>query len=177
MSRRIRALGALLATAALLAGCAQAPGIAAVVNGERITENDVADASATFEALLGSAPNVSAVLDALVKEKVVVPVAADFDLEASDAEVIAYFNDYVASQGGEPLAEDQFSEAGLAAGRYLVLMGDTQAHADVLTISDQMIVAFRDADITVNPRHGSYDQDGLLTTTTFPWIHTVAAVG
>jgi len=172
VSRRTRILGALAATAALLAGCATLPGTAAVVDGQRITQGEVTEATDMFGRLLGSAPNTAAVLDALVKEKGVTPVAGDFDLVASDGEVVDYLNQYAVASGGEVLDQADLPASGLAAGRYLLLMERMSGEEAVLEISNEMLRAFQDAEIEMNPRFGSYDENGLLTATSFPWIHT-----
>lgn len=175
MSRRIRTLGALAATAALLAGCSTLPGTAAVVDGARISESDVADATAMFGRVLGATPNPAAVLDALVKEKVVTPVAGEFDLVASDGEVVDYLNQYAVSAGGEVLDKSEFPASGLAAGRYLAIMERMSSDENAVEISGQMLAAFQDADIELSPRYGTYDENGVLSASTFDWIHTTDA--
>lgn len=172
MSRRIIAL---LASAALLGGCAQLPGTAASVDGERISECQVAEASETFEKLLGAAPNSTAVLDALIKERVVTPVMAEYGLTASDSEVVDYFGQYSSATGTEPLADEEYSAAGLQAGRYLVLMGAAQLHEDVQAIAAEMLTAFQEADIEVSDRYGAYNENGELAAIEHPWLTTFAA--
>jgi hypothetical protein len=151
------------------------PGTAAVVDGARITERHVTDASATFTQLLGSAPNTAAIVDALVKEKVITPVAEDFGLTASDAQVIEYFGEYSASTGVEPLAESEFTPAGLQVGRYLYLMGEAQMSEDIQEISTSMLEAFQSADIEVSDRYGGYNENGELLPTAHPWLETFTA--
>ena len=174
MSRRSLA-AALVASAALLGACSPMPGTAAVVDGERITERHVTDASATFAELLGSAPSTAAVLDALVKEKVVTPVAEEFGITASDAQVVDYFAEYSASTGAEPLEESAFTPAGLRVGRYLYLMGEAQMSEDVQEISTGMLEAFQSADIEVSARYGAYNENGELLPTVHPWLETFNA--
>ena len=172
MSRRSIA-AALVVSAALLGGCAQLPGTAATVDGARVTEGDVADATQDFEQLLGSAPNAVAVVDALVKEKVVTPVAAEYGITASDAQVVDYFGEYSASTGAEPLEE--FSEAGLQVGRYLYLMGEAQLSEDAMGISEDMLAAVEAADIEVSDRYGAYNEGGELLPVEHPWLKTFNA--
>ncbi|NCD17613.1 MAG: hypothetical protein EOL91_09960 [Actinobacteria bacterium] len=174
MSRRSLA-AALVVSAALLGACSPMPGTAAVVDGARITERHVTDASATFTQLLGSAPNTAAIVDALVKEKVITPVAADFGLTASDAQVVEYFGEYTASTGAEPLPESEFTPAGLQVGRYLYLMGEAQMSEDVQEISVSMLEAFQTADIEVSARYGGYNENGELLPTAHPWLETFTA--
>lgn len=162
-------LFALVAAAALLGGCAQPPGTAAVVNGERITEQQVAAASETFAALLGSVPSGAAIVDALVKEAVVTPVAANYGLTASDADVVQYLGEYAIATGTEPLAAEDYTAAGLLAGRYLVLMGEAQGSPNADVIITDVLTAFRTAEIEVSPRYGDYDENGQLLPVVQPW--------
>jgi len=172
VSRRIRILGALAATAALVAGCSTLPGTAATVDGVRISESDVASATAMFGRVLGSKPNQAAVVDALVKEKVVTPVAGEHDMVVSDGEVVDFLNQYAVMVGGEVLDRAEVPSSGLAAGRYLSLMDQLSVHENAAEISSQMLGAFQHADIQLSPRYGSYDQNGVLAEATFDWIHS-----
>lgn len=174
MSRRFIAAAALAVSAALLAGCSQQPGTAAFVEGERITENEVADASATFGSLLGSAPDLSALVDALIKEKLVTPLVAEYDLTASDEDVRAYFDAYSESQGAEPLTDAQLTDAGIAVGRYLMLMGEATDSEDVDVIYEEILASFQSADIEVSPRYGEFTEDGELVAITHPWLEPLA---
>lgn len=170
MSRRIIAL---VASAALLGGCAQLPGTAASVNGERISEGQVADAAVTFEKLLGSTPNAGALVDFLVKERVVTPVAAEYGLTASDAQVVEFLGQY--ATGAEPLAAEEVSPAAVQVGRYLYLMGAAQQSDDVEELSADLLAAFQGADIEVSERYGTYSENGELAAVAHPWLETLAA--
>ncbi len=165
MSRPLRAIAALAITGLLLAGCSTPPNTAAVVNGERITETEVADAWLALEPAVAEGVGPAIVLESLVQNALLAPVAAEFGMTAS-AEDIANFADTV-YQGAAP---DPFPEGLTNVLGFIILANQLNSSPLSAEIQDAYLIALQDADIEVNPRFGTINEMGALNPPAFEWI-------
>ena len=76
-------------TGLAVSGCGAHPGAAAVVNGERISENEVARAIEDFTMVTGQPVDAPMMLGTLIVAPIMVDVAAGHGIAASDAEAAA----------------------------------------------------------------------------------------
>ena len=165
MSRPLRAIAALAITGLLLAGCSTPPNTAAVVNGQRITETEVGDAWLALEPAVADGVGPTIVVESLVQNALLAPVAADFGMSAS-AEDIASFADSV-YEGAPP---DPFP-AGLTNVLGFILLAD-QVNSSPLSaeIQEAYLLAVQDAEIEVNPRFGTINEMAQLDAPAFEWM-------
>lgn len=177
MIRRVRTLAVAAVAAAVLAGCTQVPGTAAVVNGQRITERDVTDAGQTIKAVFGEAQPASVAVDLLVNEPIFTRVSAAHGIEISDDAVKQFFIDYAAQNTGQEVTQADFTPAGIDVARLLWLSSQLSGQADADQIGQELTQARQDAEIEVNPRYGEYDEAGQLVPVQLPWIAAAPAAG
>lgn len=168
--RRVaRTLLPLVAGALVLGGCAAKPGTAGVVNGERVTENEVSDAAREYVELTGQATDRSVVLNTLMAAEVLPDIAAEHGYAISDGEVTAAYDEQAVTLGGEASA-DGYSAAFIDLGRYIFLFSQIQSSPDGEQVVAEFTEAMADADITVNPRYGSPDEQGVIQPAERDWI-------
>lgn len=164
--RQARPLTAVALAAALaLAGCAQQPGTAAVVEGQRITESYLAATVADFAPLTGSQVTPAETLQLLVQGPVLVDAASRHGVGVSDQQAEEFLAAVVESQGiGD---ESDFSE-GMVLIAKMSLAGNSLATVpDSAAVFDQIAAEFADLGVTVNPRYGQWDPSGAIIPTVF----------
>lgn len=156
------ALVAGLAASFALTGCSQVeqPGTAAVVNGERITDDEVQ--TATRE--IAAQPNLDTVSPAQVLQmlaygKLAEPLAVKYGKVISDSTVVQAL----------PAFKDA-SPVTLETLRANVLLSQNLQSQNAF--GDAFVKAAKDADISVNPRYGSVDRSAQLPLKdpVTPWI-------
>ncbi|MDD9206600.1 hypothetical protein PU560_08995 [Georgenia sp. 10Sc9-8] len=151
-----------------LAGCSAAPGTAAVVDGERITVDDVNEAAADYEAISGQDVLPAAVAYSLVDARFINDVAADHGVAFSDAQVADFFAEQAAAAGGQ-MPADGLSDAFLELGRSLMISANLGAGESTETIVEDYSAARQAADVEMNPRYGQL-VDGQLAPVTHEWL-------
>lgn len=158
----VPALAAGLVASFALAGCSQVEqtGTAAVVNGERITDDEVQTATREITAQ----PNLdtvtpSQVLQMLAYGKIADPLAAKYGKVISDSTVVQALP---AFKGASP--------ATLETLRANVLL--SQSLQSQNPFGDAFVKAAKEADISINPRYGSIDRAAQLPIKdpVVPWI-------
>lgn len=168
-SSRIAALAALAVAGVALAGCSAQPGTAAVVDGHRITVNDVDVAHREFVAITGQDAQPVAVLNTLVAAQLLPGIAAGYDIAYSDEQIEDAFAQQIQLTGGkEP--EGGFADATIELGRYLFVLTDVQASPDGQAIAEEFGAQMADADTEVNPRYGEIDESGIISPVAHDWI-------
>ncbi|MFH5824396.1 hypothetical protein [Georgenia sp. AZ-5] len=166
-SRFVAVLG-IMAAAGAVAGCSAQPGTAGVINGVRITESELSDATLEFEALTGQDTAPSAVLTTLMLAQVFQEVGPEHGIAYTDEEVAGLFEQQAALQGAE-VPEDGFSEAFIDLGHYLFGVTELQSSPDAAAVGEKLSTAMNEADIEVNPRYGEAVQ-GVVTPVEHDWI-------
>lgn len=168
--RAARAVVALSAGAALLTGCAQAPGTAAVVDGRTISEATVQQATEDLGQLVPQGIPAQQVLINLVAAPFLLEAAAEAGAGVSEAEA-------------RQLAEQLAAQAGLAA---VPDLGDGSLAVLRATLAQQKLsqsedpaaafAAFEEelaaADVELSPRYGTFDLTaaGGILPPERPWI-------
>ncbi|WP_028050867.1 hypothetical protein [Cellulomonas sp. URHD0024] len=157
-----------LATAAVLAGCAGQPGAAAVVDGTPIPTSDLQTALDEIKPYVpGATP--SAVLGALVVEPTVSAMAAEAGVGGSDEDAKAYLDAVV--KNVSPEAHPTFSPASIAIGRYFVAFTNLSNLSNQNVVSDDITKRIADLDVEVNPRFGTLGEDNKVAPAVPPtWL-------
>lgn len=176
MSRRPLRLAALVAAAALVAGC-QAPGTAAVVNGERITDREVTEFVEDQNRILPQNPvTLADGVTSLTFERIMTPVAASYDVGISDQQAVELINQTLVSMGEPEVTEADLSQAVIDVYRAILFTFEMQTSEIGGELAVAMQDAIMEADVEVNPRYGLQGSDGVLFEPFLhPWI--AGAVG
>ena len=170
MLRRKQLLSALaVAVAVGVAGCSAQPGTAAVVNGTRITEAQLDDATLEYVDLTGQPAEPSVVLNTLIAADVFPAIAAKHGLALSDQQVEQRFEE-LAQQQGAKAPEGGFSPAFIDLGHYLFAAAAAQSSPDAQAVSEEFSAAMAKAKIEVNPRYGEVTKDGAIQPIKHDWI-------
>nr|NLD41798.1 hypothetical protein [Actinomycetales bacterium] len=165
---------ALAAAAALLVGC-QTPGTAALVNGERITDREVTQFVAEAQELLGQGVSPAAGVSNLTIERVIAPVAEEYDELLSDQEVLEMLNSIRVMSGQAEVTLSDVSDPTIAALRAEMWSMNIQSGQVSEDFAYAAIDALTTADVTVNPRYQMYGAEGtLFEGTPNEWIATTA---
>jgi hypothetical protein len=160
--------------AAALAGCSAQPGTAAVINGTKITEGELDDATLEFGDLTGEPPQPSIVLNTLLAAEVFPAIAAEHGIALSDEQVAERLDEQAALQGAE-IPADGYSSAFIDLGHYLFSATEAQSHPDATAIFEEFTAAMADADIEVNPRYGQVQDNGEIVPSQHDWLVTPSA--
>lgn len=167
-ARHVRAL--VLATAGLLlAGCSAQPGTAGSIDGERITQNELEDATSEYVALTGQATEPVVVLNTLLAAQVLPGIAAEHGYALSDGEIESLYAEQAAALGAEVPAGG-YSPAFIELGRYLFVYSEVAASPDAQAVFDEFTTAMVEADIAINPRYGEVNDEGVIQPTTHDWL-------
>lgn len=166
MTRSLRKIAVLAAAAAVLAGCAQSPGTAAVVNGERISERDLVDAGQTIAAVFQQEESSAVVLNMLINEPIFTAVGKDHGIEITDQAL----QEYVTSVIEAEVSDEDFTPAGLDLLRVVWVSSQMQGNEDRDAISAELVEAWQTAEVVVNPRYGEFNEQGGLVPIERPWI-------
>ncbi|MCV2396359.1 hypothetical protein OEB99_18770 [Actinotalea sp. M2MS4P-6] len=170
MSRTaVRALvGAMLATATLLAGCSPQPGTAAVVDGERIPQSDVADAIDDLGPVLSST-DPAAMLSFLIISPVFVQVASEAGVGVSEQDGASFLDSAFEQSGQTPPAT--YSDAAVLLGEQAAASTNLSGLDDSSTALSTITERIAALDVEVNPRYGTFDpSSGSITAISLPWI-------
>lgn len=167
--RRARHTLVLATAGLLLAGCAAQPGTAGSIDGERITQNELEDATSEYVALTGQETEPVVVLNTLLAAEVLPGIAAEHGYALSDGEIEALYAEQAAALGAEAPA-DGYSDAFIDLGRYLFVYSEVAASADAQAVFDEFTAAMADADIAVNPRYGEVNAEGVIEPTSHDWL-------
>ncbi len=173
--RPLRLAAALAAVAALLAGC-QAPGTAATVNGERITDREVSQVVADWREWVNPQYSNLQAVGSLVLARVVEPVAGDHGMAISDQQVVTLLNEDRDRFGMEPVEESDLSPAFLDALRSELWFSGLQSGQAAPEFGEAVNTALTDVDVEINPRYGVQGTEGELFMPDTPeWIATSSA--
>lgn len=161
-----RALVAAAIVVLALAGCSARPGVAAVVDGETISEAALAETVHDFR-LFSDAPPGS-VLQALVVSPFWNEAAADVGLGTSTQEGLARLES-LAAETGVDVERAQFGPGLVSIARVIVAQQkavEAGVAAELAAEADRLV---RAAEIEVSPRYGEWSAEGLVATSP-PWL-------
>jgi hypothetical protein len=163
--RPVRWLAATLVLSAL-AACAGAPGSAAVVDGDPISEAALADAVAEWNTLAPATP--AAVLQELIISPFIVDAAAAAGVGASEDDARALLEREAQAAGVDPASVD-VGPGLLLVGRRFAAQEKASAAGRTQAVEDAAVQAIQEADIEVSPRYGTWDQV-RITPLVRPWL-------
>ncbi|MFC7404904.1 hypothetical protein [Georgenia alba] len=168
-SRLARCAVALAAAGAAAAGCSAQPGTAATVDGTRISENAVDDATREWVEVSGQQVSASQVAHTLVQAELFEPIAREHGFGYSDQQVTQTLTDVATSQGRP--APGSLSPAVVDLARFVLQQGEIAQSPEADRILGQLGEATDQAEIEVNPRYGTRDAAGQIVPTSYDWIH------
>jgi hypothetical protein len=162
----LRVLAAVAVAVLTLAGCSAMAGAAAVVDGEPISEEMLAETTQDFR-LLADAPARS-VLQALVVSPFWIEAASQTGLGTSVEEGRARIEELAADAGLDPASLD-IGPGLVSIGQVLVAQRKAveAGVAAELGAAAQELVG--EAEIEISPRYGEWSGDGLVATSP-PWL-------
>ncbi len=156
---RTRAAAVAVAVLAVLAaaGCSERPGVAAVVDGHEITQDQLNETVDQLTPIIGkadgSALDPQVVLTVLLVSPSTVTVGADHGVEVTDDAARSLL---------ESIATEKKVDVGplrpgsVAVGRYLVAMRASQESDDAEAFTSDLMTAWSALDVDVNPRYGTW---------------------
>ncbi|HLS74366.1 MAG TPA: hypothetical protein VK046_11385 [Actinomycetaceae bacterium] len=166
-----RGLAAVAVLAGLVvSGCGAHPGAAAVVNGERISENEVARAIEDFTTVTGQPVDAPMMLGTLIVAPIMVDVAAEHGVAASDAEAAALLDQQAELNNLE--APEDYSDGVLQVARMTLINQGLSQASDPQAVVDEINQRVDNADVEVSPRYGNFDPSGQIIAEPLPWIAT-----
>ncbi len=169
-TRRSIAAAALLA-GLVLGGCSAQPGAAAVVNGERISENELDRALIDFAAVTGQEVEPAAMLGTLVVAPVILQAAADHGVAASDDEAAELLDRQAELAGLTP--PESYGHGVLQVAKMTVVNQDMAASPAGAEAIQAVNEGIAQAEIEVSPRYGEFDATtGQVLPQQLPWIET-----
>ncbi|MBD8062542.1 hypothetical protein [Oceanitalea stevensii] len=169
LSRGIAA--ATLLTALALGGCSAHPGAAAVVDGERITEAELARAVSDFAAVTGQQVDSVAMLGTLVVAPVLIEVGAEHGVGASEDEAVALL-DQQAEVSGLTAPEDGYGSGVIDVARMTLVNQRLAAAPEGAAATQAITERISEAEVEVSPRYGEFDPSGQIVPQALPWIAT-----
>lgn len=167
-------LAALALTVAVLAGCSgQAPGTAAVVDGQRISEDQLAAVVEQLNPYLQQPLTPAQALGLLIESGEIVEVAADSGLGVSEQQALTTLEGLNEQLGVE--GPDEFAPSTILVARGLVAAQTLAQSPDAAAVQQQIADQVAAADVTVSPRYGSWDGAGAVVPSAYDWIVAPAA--
>lgn len=167
LSRGIAAAAVLAGFA--LAGCGAQPGAAAVVDGERITESELARAVEDFAAVTGQQVEAAMMLGTLVVAPSLIEVGAEYGVGASDDEAAALL-DRQAEMAGLPVPEGGYGEGVLRVAKMTIVNQGLSSSPDGARAAEEINEQISQIDVEVSPRYGEFDPSGQIVQEPLPWI-------
>jgi hypothetical protein len=171
--RVVPALGALVVAGALAACNGGQPGAAAVVGDRAVPTSDVETATRELAAVYGeAAPSSTVVLISLVQSPFVEAAAEEAGAAVSEQQARAGLA-ADAEEAGVPAGD--FSAAAVDVVRTSLTVQALSASPDAAEAEAAVSAALSAQDLRLNPRFGSVDAQGAITTTDYPWLVAAAA--
>ncbi|WP_225755374.1 hypothetical protein [Actinotalea sp. Marseille-Q4924] len=168
--RAARTVAALAVGAALLTGCAQTPGTAAVVDGRTITEATLQEATAELGTLIPQGIPTQQVLINLIAAPFLLDAAAAAGAGVSEAEAVQ-LAEQLAAQAG--LAETpELGDGSLTVLRSTLAQQKLTQSPDAAEVFASFEEELTNADVELSPRYGSFDltAPGGIVAPERPWI-------
>lgn len=176
VARKSRLLGmaaSLTAAGLALTACSGQPGAAAVVDGERISENEVAATVEVWQPLLQNPLTPAGMLAPMIQAPVLLDVAAEHGIAASAEEAEQYLDD-LAEQGQLETPEEYPAGALEVARMQMVVEELNSGSVDPQQISADLTERIGALDVELSPRYGDWDPEAaggsFITPTTPEWI-------
>ncbi|PWD51982.1 hypothetical protein C8046_16360 [Serinibacter arcticus] len=170
MRRSARLAVVPLAAALLLTGCGR-PGTAATVDGQRVTEAQVATLVDELSQLSTGTVAPAGALNSMIAAPTVLRVAAEDGYAFSHAQAVQLLDDSAAEL---QLGEWDYSEQIVTFVRQSIVIQQLQQDPAAEDTLDEMLAEIADLDVEVNPRFGAWEA-GAVVAQPWPWMIPTAA--
>lgn len=160
MRMKAKVAASVLLVAGLVAGCSGQGGVAATVNGETISVEQVNDGMA-LSPFFAEPPAPADIVMSLIEARSVIDAAKEEGMGVSAEEA----EDFLDSIGAQEIRVDgEYSEAVLDIARMSLISQSLQTAPQGQGVIEAMNDYIVNADIELNPRYGTWDieQGGLL---------------
>ena len=176
MARKSRLLGiaaSLTAAGLALTACSGQPGAAAVVDGQRISEYDVAQTVEIWQPLLQDRLSPAAMLAPMIQAPVLLDVAAEHGIGASLDDATQYLNDR--AEQAQVTPPEEYPDGALEVARMQIVVEMLNSGSvDPQQISADLTERLGELEVELSPRYGEWDAEaaggGFITPTTPEWI-------
>ncbi|TDE93963.1 hypothetical protein EXU48_10900 [Occultella glacieicola] len=167
-SRLLKTAGSLAVGALALSACSINPGAAAVVDGNRITENVLATTDEQISPMLTEDPEPARVLQLLIAAPDLLQVTSENGIAYSDEQAREVLEATAAAQG-VPVAD--YTEDTLRVTRMILAQGDLSQSPDGQAMLDDANARLASSEIVVSPRYGEWDAEtNGIAAVTPDWI-------
>ena len=176
VARKSRLLGiaaSLTAAGLALTACSGQPGAAAVVDGQRISENAVAQTVEVWQPLLQNQMTPAGMLAPMIQAPVLLDVAAEHGIGASADEAVQYLNDR--AEQAQVTPAEEYPEGALEVARMQIVVELLNSGTvDTQQISADLTERIGELDVQLSPRYGEWDPEAaggsFITPTTPEWL-------
>jgi len=168
-TRKGRVLAGLssLALVAGLGACSAQPGVALQVGDTTYTEADVTQSIDQFDAMFGQEPGRSEFVSALASAHHIQEMGADHGIVVDDATVESQIK-AAEEQQSITTVPDDLNHALVDLLRMQITVSDLQsAVSDTSQLTQELAEKQASADVRLNPRYGTLDQDNQIVSSTF----------
>jgi len=147
-----------LAAGIALSGCAGKPGAAAIVDGQTISEQALAQSGRALQPFLQSQLTPSSMLSSMIQADVFLQVASEHGMGISAEEARDYLEN-IAEQAGID-APESYPEGTLDVTRMLMATQKLSTSQECATIQQEVVHELSEMDVSISPRYGTWDPEG-----------------
>lgn len=176
VTRKSRLLGiaaSLTAAGLALTACSGQPGAAAIVDGQSISENEVAQTVEVWQPLLQNQLTPAAMLAPMIQAPVLLDVASEHGLGASVDDAVQYLDDR--AEQAQVTPPEEYPDGALEVARMQIVVEVLNSGSvDPQQISADLTERIGELDVELSPRYGEWDPEAaggsFITPTTPEWI-------
>lgn len=150
------------------AGCSAQPGAAAVVDGERITEENLDATITDFQDVTGEPAEPAAMLGTLVVVPTLLDVGAEHGIAVSEQQATELLDAQAEQTGGE--ASDPYADGAIQLAQMTLVQQEITELPDGQDVLEKAMGRIDEADIKVSPRYGEFQENGEVTPIDYPWL-------
>lgn len=167
-TRWSRTVVVLAALTAGLGACAGQPGTAATVDGDVITEAELAETVREVNLFTTATP--ADVLMLMIASPFIVDAGADAGMAVSEQEALEFFDASATAAGLDP-AELSYGPGIVLIGQGLLVERKAEQAGQGAAIHAEAVAQLGEADVVVSPRHGTWDPaTSSIAALEQPWI-------
>lgn len=147
-----------LAAGIALSGCSGQPGAAAVVDGDTISEQALAQSGRALQPFLSNRLSPRSMLSSMIQADVFLPIAAEHGLAASPDEARDYLDNI--AQQADVTAPDTYPEGTLDVARMLMITQKMRTSDKAQVVQQEVADEVATLQVSISPRYGSWDPQG-----------------
>ena len=171
-------LASLVAAAFALIAFSGHPGAAAVVDGQKIPERDISTAVSQWQPVVQQQLTPATMLSTVIRAPIVLEVAADHGISASEEDGAAYLDSLAEQSQIEP--PETYADITIEVARMQMVLGTLNSgQVNTDGIAEELTERTNALDVTVNPRYGEWDAQaasgGFIAPVTPDWLIAPAA--